>query len=277
MPLSGTINNSGTIEIDSTSGQSELELIEHGITLQGGGQVTLSDSTQNILCGTAPDVTLTNVDNTISGAGQLGAGQMTLVNEGTIAATGANALLIDTGPNLVFNSGTLEATGSGGLMVMGAVENTGTLWADGGKVTVDGAVTGNGNALISGSGVLEFGGASSANTTFAADSSGTLKLDDVLDFTGTIRGFNEHDRLDIGDIQYNGNISIQYSANAAGTGGTLTISDGTHTANVTLAGEYDASGFQVSGDGGAGSLITYVSPTNPVLDPLNLTHQAIIT
>ena len=42
-------------------------------------------------------MTLTNVDNTISGAGQIGAGQMTLINEGTIIATGTNALVIDTG------------------------------------------------------------------------------------------------------------------------------------------------------------------------------------
>jgi len=273
MPLSGTINNSGTIELDSASAQSELELIEHGITLQGGGQITLSDSSQNVICGTAPDVTLTNVDNTISGAGQLGAGQMTLVNEGTIIATGTNALLIDTGPNLVFNSGTLEATGSGGLTILGGLDNTGTLCVQGGKLTVDGAVTGNGSASIDGSGTLEFGAASAANTTFAADAAGTLKLDDVLDFTGTIGGFNQHDQLDLGDIQYSGNLSIQYSANAAGTGGTLSISDGSHTATISMAGQYDGGGFQVASDGGTGTMISYVPPTNPLLDPLN-NHQA---
>ena len=55
------------------------------------------------------------MDNTISGAGQLGEGQMTLVNAGAIIATGTNALVIDTGANAVINSGTLEAVGSGGL------------------------------------------------------------------------------------------------------------------------------------------------------------------
>ena len=74
-----------------------------------------------MVTGTNGDVTLTNVDNTISGAGQLGAGQMTLINEGTIIATGTNALDIDTGTNIVINSGTLEATGSGGLVVHGDV------------------------------------------------------------------------------------------------------------------------------------------------------------
>lgn len=40
---------------------------------------------------------LTNLDNTISGAGQLGAGQLTLVNEGTIIADGNDILVGGTG------------------------------------------------------------------------------------------------------------------------------------------------------------------------------------
>jgi len=136
------------------------------------------------------------------------------------------------------------------------------------RVTVDGAVTGNGNALISGSGTLEFGAASSANATFAPDASGTLKLDDVLDFTGSIQGFNEHDQLDLGDIQFNGNISVGYSANNTGTGGTLTVTDGTHTAAIALSGQFDAAGFHAASDGITGTMITYVSTSamNPLTD-----------
>jgi hypothetical protein len=50
--------------------------------------VLLSDSSQNFISGTDPSVTLTNIDNTISGAGHLGNGQLTLINEGTIDANG---------------------------------------------------------------------------------------------------------------------------------------------------------------------------------------------
>ncbi len=92
LPLSGIINNTGTIELNSAGNETDLQLIQHGITLEGGGQLTLSDNSENIIFGTDPSVTLTNVDNTISGAGQLGAGQMTLINEGTIVATGTQAL-----------------------------------------------------------------------------------------------------------------------------------------------------------------------------------------
>ena len=278
MPLSGTINNSGTIEIDSASGQSELQLIQHGITLSGGGEIVLSDSSQNLICGTSSDVTLTNVDNRISGAGQLGGGQMALINEGTIVATGSNALLVDTGPNVVVNSGTLEGSGSGGLHVLSDVENAGLLWADGGTVTVEGAVTGSGSALISGSGILEFGGACSVNTTFAAAAAGTLKLDDVLDFTGTVSGFGADDRLDLGAIQFNANVSVGYTANAGGTGGTLTVTDGSHTASIGLSGQYDAAGFQVADDGAAGTLLSYVprSSMNPTMDWLDSSNHVVL-
>jgi hypothetical protein len=111
LPLSGMIENTGTIELNSTGDETDLQLIEHGITLEGHGQVTLSDSIENFIFGTVSDVTLTNVDNTISGAGHLGAGHMILINEGTIIATGTNSLDIDTGTNTIVNSGTLEATG----------------------------------------------------------------------------------------------------------------------------------------------------------------------
>src|SRR5207248_1789376 len=114
LPLSGEIHNTGVIELNSASDETDLQLIEHGITLEGHGQLTMSDSMENVITGTASDVALTNVDNTITGAGQLGAGQMTLVNQGTIDATGSNPLVIDTGANAVQNSGTLEASGAAG-------------------------------------------------------------------------------------------------------------------------------------------------------------------
>src|SRR4029450_1855448 len=83
LPLSGIITNTGTIALDSAGTETHLGLIQNGITLQGGGQVILSDNSENLISGTIPSVTLTNVDNTMSGAGHLGAGQMALINNGT--------------------------------------------------------------------------------------------------------------------------------------------------------------------------------------------------
>src|SRR5262249_51859032 len=146
LPLSGTIDNSGTIALNSDGASTELELIRYGITLQGGGHVILSDNCGNLITGTAADVDLTNVDNTISGAGAIGGGQLTLINQGTIIADGANALVIDTGSVAIDNSGTLEATGAGRLIIAGDVANSGELWANGGMIVIGGAVSGTGTA-----------------------------------------------------------------------------------------------------------------------------------
>jgi hypothetical protein len=259
LPLSGTIDNTGTIDLNSAGSETDLQLIEHGITFEGGGQLILSDSAGNVVVGTNADVALTNVDNTISGAGQLGAGQMTLVNEGTIDATGTNPLVIDTGLNVVENSGTLESTGSGGLEIHSDVANSGLIWANGGNVTVGGAVTGTGSAMISGAAALEFSGLVTENIQFAQATTGTLKLDNSAKFTGTVSNFGAGKQLDLGDIGFSA-ASMTYTENQQATGGTLTVTDGTHTANITLLGQYSADGFQASDDQHMGTLITYHPP-----------------
>jgi hypothetical protein len=255
LPLSGTINNTGTIELDGAGSGTDLQLIEHGVTLTGHGHVTLSDSSDNVINGTANDVVLTNVDNTISGAGHLGDGSMALVNDGDIIATGNNALEIDTGANIVVNLGTLEATGIGGLVVHSDVDNSGLLWANGGNVTVEGNVSGTGSAVISGSATLEFFAASTVNTSFDAGATGSLKLDHASDFTGTVSGFAAGDHLDLLDLVAN-SATVNYAANQAGTGGTLSVTDGAHTANIALLGQYTANDFTVGADTNGGTLVS---------------------
>ena len=73
LPLGGTIDNTGTIALNSTGDQTELQIVGAGITLQGGGQVMLSGNAENNRRHESGH-TLTNVDNTISGAGQIGSG-----------------------------------------------------------------------------------------------------------------------------------------------------------------------------------------------------------
>ena len=72
LPLSGAITNSGTIALNSTGEETDLQLVQHGVTLDGHGLVVLSDNSANTIFGTAADVTLVNVDNTMSGAGHFG-------------------------------------------------------------------------------------------------------------------------------------------------------------------------------------------------------------
>ncbi|RQR33341.1 Ig-like domain repeat protein, partial [Burkholderia sp. Bp9143] len=263
LPIGGTVENTGTIALGSTGDITRFEILAKSATLEGGGHVTLSDDSHNVVFGSTPDATLVNVDNTISGSGQLGAGQLTLVNEGTIVADGANALVIDTGAHAVANAGTLEATGGGGLVIESAVTNTGNLWANNGNLTIHGDVTGAGSATISGAATLEFGGASAENTTFADGAAGTLKLDQSAGFTGTVSGFGAGDSLDLTDVLFGDHTTLSFTANDAGTGGTLTVSDGVHTAQVALQGNLSGGSFQLAHDQGSGTVVTYVPPPLP--------------
>ncbi|TPN50814.1 VCBS domain-containing protein, partial [Mesorhizobium sp. B1-1-7] len=257
LPLSGIIDNSGLISLDSAGGDTLLQVIQHGVTLQGGGQILMSDSAANIISGTGPDVSLVNVDNTISGAGQLGGGMLGLDNRGTIIASGSNALVVDTGGSVVINSGTLEATGSGGLTVAGGVANSGMLWANGGDVVIHGQVTGDGDATIGNLSKIEFGAASSTDVTFGHDAAGTLQLDDSFDYSGRIGGITNDDKLDLGDILFGAGTTAVYQANQDGSGGTLTVSDGTHGAALHLVGSYDANAFKLADDGQGHTVVSY--------------------
>ncbi|AEH90425.1 beta strand repeat-containing protein [Mesorhizobium opportunistum] len=257
LPLSGIIDNSGLISLDSAGGDTLLQVIQHGVTLQGGGQILMSDSAANIISGTGPDVSLVNVDNTISGAGQLGGGMLGLDNRGTIIASGSNALVVDTGGSVVINSGTLEATGSGGLTVAGGVANSGMLWANGGDIVIHGQVTGDGDATIGNLSKIEFGGASSTDVTFGHDAAGTLQLDDSFDYSGRIGGITNDDKLDLGDILFGAGTTAVYQANQDGSGGTLTVSDGTHGAALHLVGSYDANAFKLADDGQGHTVVSY--------------------
>ena len=257
LPLSGTIVNTGTIALNSTGDETDLQLIEQGVTLEGGGKILLSDSDANIISGTSSGVTLNNEDNTISGAGQLGNGELTLTNAGTIDATGAHALTIDTGSNLVTNSGVLEASGSGGMMVTSGIVNSGVLWANGATLTVQGAVSGNGTATIDGIGALDFEASTSANVVFGSGTGGTLKLGDSFHFNGTISGFGGSDVIDLANVAA-ANASISYHENTAGSGGTLAISDGAQTLELSLLGHYSADNFSIVPDQLHGTSIIYV-------------------
>ena len=268
LPLSGIITNTGTIALDSTGNEAHLELIQNGITLQGGGQVVLSDSDENLISGTAPSVTLTNMDNTISGAGQLGAGQMTLINNGTITAIGTHALVVDTGTNVVTNAGTLEAIGSGGLILNSDIVNSGLIWANGGNITINGAVTGSGSAMISGAATLELGAESSANVTFGADAAGTLILRDPTGFSGTISGLSSADHIDLANISYEtaSVYGITYSSNTNIT--TLVITGETNTDTISLLGNYTINtAWHLSDDGHGGTIVSEAtaSPTSELI------------
>lgn len=255
LPLGGVVANTGTIVLGSTGSETKLQVLVESVKLQGHGHVQLSDDANNVIFGGTSNAKLINIDNTISGAGQIGAGQMTLENQAAIIADGNHALVIDTGSNIVANAGTLEATGTGGLIVESNIANDGNLWANGGNVTIHGDVTGTGSALISGSAVLELGGAAHVAVSFADNGASTLKLGDADHFSGSIAGFGDDDSINLTDIGFGSSTALAYLTDTAGSG-TLTVSDGAATAHLALQGAYGNAGFHAVQDQNGGTVLT---------------------
>ena len=110
--------------------------------------------------------------------------------------------------------------------------------------------------MISGSATFEFAAASTENLSFAAGSTGILALDHGFDFSGIVSGIAPGNHLDLLDFNSNAT-TLNYAANADNTGGTLSLSDGAHIANISLLGQYDPTGFQTQADMTMGTLISY--------------------
>src|SRR5262249_38938893 len=84
-------------------------------------------------------------------------------------------------------------------------------------------------------GTFEVSSAYSGPVTFMG-SSGILQLDQSASFSGTVAGMTGQDTLDLRDISFATIQSPTYSGTS--TGGTLSVSDGTHNAEIALLGNY---------------------------------------
>lgn len=253
LTLKGAIDNAGTIELSAQGAAAVLSIGASNATLSGGGQISLLGDPDNEIVGTTAAATLTNLDNTISGAGQLGDGTMTLVNGsgGRIVASLAGGLVIDTGAQTIANAGQIESAGAGGLTIVGAIDNTGVLDALVGILTVNGAVSGAGRATIDG-GTLVAAGAFSQRVAFGA-AGGGLELAHSQSYGGTVSGFSPRAALDLDDIAFVGPDQASFSGFASG--GVLTVTDGTHAAHISLAGDYLGTTFATSSDGHGGTMV----------------------
>ena len=186
-----------------------------------------------------------NVDNTITGAGDLGNGTLTLHNEGLIEAHGSHALIIDTGTHSIVNTGILEASG--------------------GSLIVDSPVTGGGSAIIAG-GVIEFTAASDNNVFFSGSDASMLALDHSQEFSDRSQDLVGRTRLILGTWAFTATTTVNYAADASNAGGVLTVSDGGDTAKIARRKTSRPSSFLPSSDGHGGTLIADAASANQVTD-----------
>ena len=118
-----------------------------------------------------------------------------------------------------------------------------------------GSATGSALTIANGA-TVEIDGPSGQSVTFAG-TTGTLKLQDAVLFTGLISGLAGADAIDLSGFAYGANVTATYLGNT--TGGTLTVADGAKTARIALSGDYLSSTWTLSSDGKGGT--TVVDPT----------------
>jgi hypothetical protein len=127
--------------------------------------------------------------------------------------------------------------------------NDGTAWSSWQGFTA----TGSTPAIINTGATVELGSAYPSQVTFFGPT-GTLKLDNSASFNGTVAGMTAQDTIDFADISF-ASIQTPSLQNGTSSGGTLHVTDGTHTANIALLGNYMASTFAASSDGHGGTLV----------------------
>jgi T5SS/PEP-CTERM-associated repeat protein len=226
---------------------------------------------------------------------------MLSVTQGGSLITGAGGLTIDVNalqldatatistPLLTSLAGTIDAVAGGGSVTLSSAIALGldpetqrgvTTFTSGtgAALTVTGAITGQaGSSLVTAgdivlanaanalpgigieNGTLEIatnGAAGMGTISFLGSSTPTtLQIDPTVTLTNTIAGFTGSDAIDLQGFAFNANImeSLQ--------NGTLTLNNGTQTANVVFAGSYAADQFVLQADVHGGTLITFQPQT----------------
>jgi hypothetical protein len=257
----GTISGNAADAVDFHSG-SDVLVVEAGSIFLGevaggGGTLELAGGTGTITRLGGAAVLFGAAAMTFGGFGSYdidAGGMWTLKGPAKLAAGQSLSVagaLVERGS--LTNAGTLAAVGSGRVRLAGPVVNTGELEVLGGLVTVVGDMTGTGMAVIKG-GKLAFLAGFDEDVTFAGGG-GRLKLAQSQAYAGTISGFSRrgYTSLDLTDIAFVSADEATFSGTNAG--GILTVSDGTHTARLQLAGDFRTTTFTTLSDGFGGVVV----------------------
>jgi hypothetical protein len=163
LTVNGNIHNAGALSFQTSAYHGSGIVMQSNTTLDGGGTVTFGDiqfySNSGFFNASGYSTTLTNVDNNITGSGEVSnvsdvgagpnTGALTFVNHGVVNANATKSLLIHAGSAMAatVNTGTFESTGAGGQIIQ-----TPTLDNRGGTIFADdrAAVTLNSIRLVGG-------------------------------------------------------------------------------------------------------------------------------
>ncbi|MBL8758590.1 MAG: hypothetical protein JNK35_09190 [Phycisphaerae bacterium] len=195
--MRNAISNHGTLTINSLGATTDLR-IDASTVLDGTGFIEGTNTQANRLFASSDTLTLTNGPfHTIRGSMSLGAGQTTLVNQGTIHASVSQGIHIAAGPGGFSNAGSLLVTG-GNVVISGPMTTSGTVIVGagrrldrpagafiqtGGMVLADGEIQVNSEdyrlqgGTLGGSGLVDSSVVNSGGTLSPGASAGTLTIE----------------------------------------------------------------------------------------------------
>jgi hypothetical protein len=289
LDLSGAIVNSGIIALNSSGDATHLE-ISGNVLIEGSGQVALTDNANNAIVSDGSSAMLTN-SNTITGAGTIGDAFLTLVNDGTINATGENPLIIDTGANTATSAGPEGSHWSAGSLAV-TNDSAGVLEASAGHVlqidddllnngliesgdigsillatvNVAGNITGTGSIEIFDNAKVEIGGSVSSGQTVTfevSNGAAELILDDPQGFQGLVKGLVEasseaaENYIDLKGFAYTTETKVvSASFNSATDISAVTVTNGENNLTINLVGDYHRQAIELADDGAGGTLFS---------------------
>lgn len=202
----GTLTGTSSMTLSSTGSTTRFRLVGT-LTVDTSASITMGNNANNILSGHEGVGSLVN-QGTISGAGQIGAGGMTITNSGTITANQAAGLVIDPSFNGLTNTGTLRATSGATLTLQDS--NVGVGYTNtGGNITAENA------SFVELNSLLAFSGGNITTT-----GTGTVRINGS--FLGNVAINNGAG----GTIQVFGSENAIYGSYNGASGSTLRISDG---------------------------------------------------
>jgi hypothetical protein len=237
--LLGNIHNYDKIQVNGGSGYNSIIDLNSNVTLWDGGTVNMtvnggggSAYVQQAVGG----VTLTNVNNLIQGAGVIGNGGLTLVNEATIDANSFGQTLLLNASGGVTNSGLLEASNGGYLQIDGITVNNG-----GANITAKAGST----VQIFGSAVIQGGTLTNNANFFGTPANNVAYLDGstgagAITINGTYTSDTNSETYLLGTINNHGNILLNggsgYNAFLFPDTSNVTLQGGGTVTLVTLGG-----------------------------------------
>ena len=246
--LTGTLTNNGTINV-SSPGDGHFAYLRAGgpTTLAGRGTVNLSGSQTIITASNAGDRLTVGIGATIAGTGNVGGGQTTFTNNGTINANvsggtltvqpgGGTADFTNNGYLYASNGGTLQfSSASGGILT-----NNGTLYVFGGStISVSaGALTNLSGTTLTG-GTYGVSAVGNATNTLSLGGGGIVTNNAVVFLSGAGAVFSEINSL------ANNQGTFELTTHNFTTAGALTNSGSANAYNSTLtvAGDLTNSGL----------------------------------